>query len=209
MSPLRKTFIYLLAKFTRENALIEKLWIEIEENYSGKDRHYHTLQHLDKMLEYLTEARDKIQDWDAILFSVYYHDIIYEPSRADNEERSAQLAAQRLNQVGVPSGMIKKCTDQIMTTKSHQSTEDGDTNYLIDADLSILGQSWEKYSEYCENIRKEYVIYPSALYNAGRKKTLNHFLAMERIFKTDFFFSKFDQKARENIKKEIDTLTHK
>jgi len=206
MSQLRKTFVDLLAKFHGNDGLIGKLWIEIEENYSGKERHYHTLHHLDKMLQYLAEAKYKIQDWDVLLFSVYYHDIVYDPSRADNEEKSAQFAAQRMTQMGILSGMINKCTGQILATKSHQSTGDNDTDYLLDADLSILGQSWEKYSEYCENIRKEYTIYPDVLYNTGRKKTLEHFLAMERIFKTDLFFKRFDHQARENIKKEIGTL---
>jgi len=207
MFPLKKTFEELMAQLTSDVALTAKLWTEIEGNYSQKDRHYHNLQHLSSLLQCLFSVKDKIQDWTTLLFSVYYHDIIHDPESAENEERSAELAAQRMNQIGMSTEMIKGCTDQIMATKSHQSTQDRDTNYLMDADLSILGQSWDRYSEYCQNIRKEYAIYPSALYNAGRKKTLRHFLAMKPIFKTDFFSRKLDQQARENIRKEIDILT--
>lgn len=34
---------------------------------------------------------------------------------------------------------------------------------------------------------REYSIYSNVVYNSGRKKVLNHFLTMNRIFKTDFF----------------------
>jgi predicted metal-dependent HD superfamily phosphohydrolase len=52
-------------------------------------------------------------------------------------------------------------------------------------------------------VRKEYLIYPDLIYNPGRKKVLHHFLAMDRIFKTDFFYNKFEQQARQNLRKEI------
>ena len=60
------------------------------------------------------------------------------------------------------------------------------------------------YSKYYQNVRKEYSIYPEILYKLGRKKVLKHFLAMEKIFKTDYFYQKFEKNARMNLQREFD-----
>ncbi|PWK27962.1 hypothetical protein LV89_01369 [Arcicella aurantiaca] len=111
-----------------------------------------------------------------------------------------------MKSIGVPLEMIELCKTQIMATKTHVLSENIDTNFFTDADLSVLGQSWEMYSEYYQNVRKEYAIYPDLIYNAGRKKVLKHFLVMERIFKTDEFYLKFEANARVNLEKELAIL---
>jgi len=203
---LKETFIELLENYTDDERLTEKLWTEIEKNYSGKKRHYHTLQHLDNLLIQLTEVKGEIQNWKAVLFSLYYHDIIYNPLKSDNEEKSAELAEKRMKQISVPDDMLELCKNQILATKAHSNSTDSDTNYFTDADLSVLGQSWEAYSVYYKNVRKEYSIYPDFVYNPGRKKVLNYFLTMDRIFKTDFFYGKFEIQVKQNLQKEIELL---
>lgn len=200
---LKETFVELLIKYTDNNSLINELWTEVENNYSNKERYYHTLQHLDNLLNQLIEVKDKIQNWDTILFTLYYHDIIYCSTKSDNEERSAELAEKRLNQVSVSKDKIELCKQQILATQSHLKSIDSDTNYFLDGDLSVLGQDWETYSSYYKNVRKEYSIYPDVVYNAGRKKVLKHFLSMDRIFKTAFFYFKFEKQAKENVQKEL------
>ena len=74
---LRETFIALVAKYTDDDRLPNELWTEVERQYTGKKRHYHTLQHLDNLLAQLTELKDEIQNWETLLFTLYYHDIIY------------------------------------------------------------------------------------------------------------------------------------
>jgi predicted metal-dependent HD superfamily phosphohydrolase len=94
----------------------------------------------------------------------------------------------------------------ILATKTHVPNENPDVNFFTDADLSVLGQSFEVYIKYYENIRKEYAWYPNIIYNRGRKKVLEHFLAMERIYKTDYFFDKFEKQARSNMAEELRCL---
>lgn len=200
---LKETFIRLLTNYTDNKGPTNSLWTEIEKNHTNKNRHYHTLQHLDNLLAQLTEVKDKIQNWEAILFTLYYHDIVYNSLKSDNEEKSAELAEKRMKQISVPIDIIELCKQQILATKSHIKSTNNDTNYFTDADLSILGQSWETYSLYYKNVRKEYSIYPDFIYNLGRKKVLNHFLSMDKIFKTDFFYNKFEVQAKKNIQKEL------
>jgi predicted metal-dependent HD superfamily phosphohydrolase len=203
---LKETFIELLTNYTDNDRLTNELWTEIEKNYSSKKRHYHTLRHLDNLFAQLTEVKGEIQNWEAILFTLYYHDIIYNSLKSDNEEKSAELAEKRMKQISVSDGTAEHCKKQILATKSHIKSTDSDTNYFTDADLSILGQTWETYSLYYKNVRKEYSIYPDLVYNPGRKKVLNHFLTMDRIFKTDFFYNKFEIQAKQNLQKEIELL---
>lgn len=203
---LKETFIELLKNYTDNKRLIEELWTEIEKNYSSKKRYYHTLQHLENVLALLTEVKEEIQNWDTLLFTLYYHDIIYNALKSDNEEKSAALAEIRLRQISISEITIQQCTKQILATKSHVKSTDSDTDYFTDADLSILGQPWETYLLYYKNVRKEYSIFPDLVYNPGRKKVLNRFLTMDRIFKTDYFFNNLELQAKQNIKKEIELL---
>jgi predicted metal-dependent HD superfamily phosphohydrolase len=203
---LKNTFVELLTTYTDDNNLINVLWNEIEKNYSSKKRHYHTLQHLENLLVRLTEIKEELKNWDVILFSLYYHDIVYNSLKSDNEEKSAELAEKRMKQISVSKESIELCEKQILATKLHVKSDDIDTNYFTDADLSILGQTWEIYSLYYKNVRKEYSFYPDFIYNPGRKKVINHFLKMDRIFKTDFFYNKFEISAKKNLQKELELL---
>lgn len=203
---LQQTFINLTHKNIDNNELSEKFWNEIQSHYSEKGRHYHTLTHLQNLLDILTEVKGRIEDWDVVLFALFYHDIIYKPTSNNNEEKSAQLAVQRLSGIPFPKEKIDKCQFMILATKTHTVSTDNDTNYFTDADLSILGQSRNAYITYTQQVRKEYSIYPDFLYNPERKKVLQHFLQMDRIFKTEYYFEKFERQARENLHLELQTL---
>ena len=154
----------------------------------------------------LSSVQNDIEDFDSVLFSIFYHDFIYKSTSKDNEEKSAELAEKRMKQISVSKDTIELCKNQILATKSHVQSTNKDTNYFTDADLSVLGQNWEAYSLYYKNVRKEYSIYPDFVYNQGRKKILNHFLSMDKIFKTDFFYNKFEAQAKKNLQKEMELL---
>lgn len=203
---LKETFFNLLLNFTDKKSLTIALWNEIEQNYSDKKRYYHTLSHLDSLLNQLIEVKDKIESWETVLFTLFYHDIIYNVLKSDNEEQSAKLAEKRMKQINVPSQLIENCKSQILATKNHLENSNSDINRFIDADLSILGQNLETYTTYFNNVRKEYSLYPKLIYNPGRKKVLKHFLEMAKIFKTDYFYSKFENQAKLNLQTELEQL---
>lgn len=203
---LKETFINLLTIYTSDSALITALWDEIEEGYSSKKRQYHTLQHLENLLSQLAAVKEEINDWETLLFTLFYHDIIYSALKSDNEMKSAKLAEKRMGQLAISDEIIVRCKHQILATKSHELSENSDTNYFTDADLSVLGQPWEIYTRYYKGVRKEYSIYPDLVYNPGRKKVLNHFSEMDRIFKTDYFYNAFEAQAKQNLEREITLL---
>lgn len=203
---LKETFVNLLSHYSKNDRLIGELWTEVENSYNGNKRYYHTLKHLENLLLQLSEVKSSLLNWDVLLFSLYYHDIIYSAVKSNNEEKSAELAGQRMASLGIAPVIIEHCKTQILATKAHQQSDDDDTNYFLDADLSILGQPWERYADYYKNVRKEYAIYPDLIYKPGRKKVLQHFLAMPRIFKTEYFYQKLETSAKENLSRELALL---
>ena len=203
---LRDIYFDLVKTYCSDPQLISTLWLEIQSHYGGKSRYYHTLSHLEDLIDQLNNLKADIVDWDIVLFAVFYHDIIYNATKGGNEKRSADLAGKRLKQIDYPQHKTSKCMEMILATKKHSATGDTDIDHFTDADLSILGQPWDKYKTYYKQIRNEYSFYPDLLYNSGRKKVLRHFLNMHRIFKTDHFFIKFEAPARKNLSQELALL---
>ena len=181
---LSEIFYTLCARHSGDSSLTDKLWEEITTNYSSSKRHYHTLHHVEAIINELTPFKASISDWDMLLFSAFYHDVIYNMRSGDNEEKSAELAEKRLQSLAVPAGHSNRCKKQILMTKTHQRTGDHDTDIFTDADLSILGKDPDTYTQYTRQVRKEYWLYPDIIYNTGRKKVLQHFLNMDHIYKT-------------------------
>jgi predicted metal-dependent HD superfamily phosphohydrolase len=206
MNLLKDTFIQLVSQYTADSLLVNQLWAELEENYTGKKRYYHTLQHFEHLLKLLTEIKPQVNNWNAILFSMFYHDIIYNGLKTTNEEKSAAYAENRMQQISVPQTTIEIVVNQILATKKHAVSADNDTNFFTDADLAILGLEWEQYAQYYKQVRKEYALFPDLIYVPGRKKVLQHFLQMARIYKTDHFFTKFEKQAKQNLQKELSEL---
>ena len=182
------------------------MWDEIKTQYSKSSRHYHNLSHLDKLTALLSGIAENIQDWQTVVFSIGYHDIVYDSLKKDNEEKSAVLADQRLKELGCSESQRNKCVSQIIATKGHGVSEDSDTNYFTDADLAILGSRSEEYKQYTKWIRKEYKFYPDLIYKPGRKKVLQHFLQMPFIYKTEHFRRLFEEQARINMENELKDL---
>ena len=202
----QQVFSNELQKLGLDIPIIDNLWDEIKLNYNGPDRYYHNIHHLNNLVEQLLPVKNEIEDWPTLIFSVAYHDIIYDTRRTDNEEQSAILANERLIYLEQSPDRKEKCRQQILATKGHQVSDDPDTNYFTDADLSILGADSSSYLEYTRQIRKEYEHYPDPDYKKGRAAVLTYFLNMKSLFKTEFFKDRFEKQARLNMQNELSTI---
>jgi predicted metal-dependent HD superfamily phosphohydrolase len=174
--------------------------------YTQSSRHYHTLFHLENLIAELKLCNTLIADYEAVLYSVFYHDIVYNVLQQDNEEQSAAVAVERLEMLQVNKAKQEQCRELILATKTHITHSSSDINLFTDADLSILGKPQQVYQAYCKQIRAEYAVYPDDVYFPGRIKVLQHFLVMPRIYKTDFFYQQYEQQARNNITQELTSL---
>jgi len=204
---LQQKWNRLISKFSKNENLNQQLWTEIESHYSKDNRAYHNLNHLRCIFQEMDHHQSDIQNPDLLQFSIWYHDIIYNAMRKDNELKSAEKAKEVLTQLGLEQSDIKQCYQQIMLTKTHQLTEEHslDEKFLIDFDLEVLSRDWEDYKVYTQQVRKEYWMYPKLLYNKGRKAALESFLDREQIYYTNPYREK-EQKAIGNIKQEMEDL---
>ena len=194
-----------VSNYSSDVEVAASMWDEIKSAYSHRKRFYHNLDHLEHLLEILTPFKDQFRNWNAVIFAIAYHDVVYNVLKPDNEERSARLATKRLGEISFPSEMIEFCNELILATKNHLEA-DREINLFTDADLSILGADKRSYAEYAENIREEYSVFPALVYNHGRKKVLMHFLQMSRTFKTKEFYDRYEEQARNNLEMELLSL---
>lgn len=208
INELKKEWFQLITKFSSDQSLINLLWNEIEEQYTLKIRHYHNLSHIAAMFNHTKTIKSNITNYDTFLLAIWYHDIIYKPTKNNNEEKSALLAEKRLKSLNFDKKRLKTIKNLIISTKKHELIlkENNDNSYLLDIDLSILGSDWKTYETYIKNIRKEYAMFPDFIYKKGRKKVLQHFLERKTLYFTEFYKNKFEQQARENLLKEIELL---
>lgn len=202
-------WIELSTKYIGDIDYIESVWGEIQKKYSGKGRYYHNLDHIRSMLNAAEDSHLELHDENAVLFAIWFHDIIYKSSRKDNEEKSAKRASEILQRFKLEESRIEKISTFIISTKKHQVMldENEDNAFLLDFDLGILGQTWEIYAAYITSIRKEYSLYPDLLYKPGRKKVLESFLSRDVIYFTDKYRVLYEKQARKNIEKEIKLLS--
>jgi predicted metal-dependent HD superfamily phosphohydrolase len=209
---VQQAFITLVVNLTNDRYLAENLWLEIKTAYATADRHFHNLGHLEHLYKELEPLQPELDDWQTVFFSLCYHDVVYDVKQNavlnDNEERSAAFAEKHLRQMEYPPEAILKCRSQILATQKHSVVDDEDTNYFTDADLSILGQPWPVYEKYKNNIRQEFELYPSSIYNEGRRKVLAYFFNLNPLYKTRYFQHLYEKKAKENISKELEELGH-
>ena len=147
-------------------------------------------------------------DYDVLQFAIWYHDIIYNATKSNNELKSAKFAQKQLKNLQIDPKRIENCAKLIISTKKHEilNTENQDNAYLLDWDLAILATPWKSYVTYTENIRKEYAMFPDFIYKKGRKKVLQHFLERSQIYYTEKYRDLWEHHARENIQKELDLL---
>jgi predicted metal-dependent HD superfamily phosphohydrolase len=198
----------LVSHYSPNPSVIENVFNVLVEHYSERARAYHDLSHIQSLLVLSEPLLDKIQNRDAHYFAIWFHDVIYDTQRPDNEEKSAEFAGEALSKLGVPEQTIAVVKEMILATKHHRAAGlSWDMKAFLDLDTSILGAPEEVYQEYSRAIRKEYSWVPDVMYREGRMKVLNDFLGRERIYQTEEIRAKCEARARHNIAGEIKSLS--
>jgi predicted metal-dependent HD superfamily phosphohydrolase len=168
--------------------------------YAWWGRHYHTMVHIQSMLEFLENRRWPIQDWKSVVLATFFHDAVYDTLSKDNEEKSVEF----MKNAWIDN---TKAENLILATKKHVLNPDiPDSAIFLDADLSILGASWELYKMYSWNIRKEYSYVSWDIYIGGRVQVLSSFLQREQIYFVPAVRRELENIARENLENEIKQL---
>lgn len=181
-------------------------WNNLRRAYGG--RPYHNLDHLNEMIAQYPLHRPPA-DRDMLEMALLYHDIVYKPTRLDNEERSAESAARALQELpSFPSERIDRCRQLILATKAHlpSASDDGDEALLIDLDLAVLARDPAGYSQYTVAIRKEFWMVPYFVFRPRRTQAITSFLDRPHIFHTEYGQAHYEAQARENLWRELRDL---
>jgi predicted metal-dependent HD superfamily phosphohydrolase len=174
--------------------------------WSERQRHYHTLQHLRECLAHFEAAAPLARHPAEVELALWFHDAVYDPQRADNEERSAEWAWRSMLAAGCAQEPAQRVQALVLATREHAGSDDPDTRLLLDIDLAILGAAPARYDEYAAQVRAEYAHVPDAEFRSGRTRVLARFLARPRLYATTPFHDALEHRARENLGREIGAL---
>lgn len=172
--------------------------------WSEPHRRYHTLTHLAFMLSVVDEFAAEADQADDVRLAAWFHDAVYDPDAADNERRSADLAAAALPSLGVAADEVVRL---VRLTADHRPAP-GDRNgqLLCDADLAILGTPTEQYADYAAAVRAEYAHVPAEAFRVGRAAILRQLVAADHLFHRPALRERYERAARANVAAELARL---
>ena len=176
--------------------------------HSQKHRKYHNGSHVEDCLLQLDSVKNIDPDiYFPLELSFWFHDAIYNPYKKNNELKSAELGEQFLIDNHATADFRRTIWNLILITKHVETPQSYAQSLMMDIDVSILGRDPERYHTYAKQIRNEYKWVPWIIYKNKRKAILSHFLERSRIYDTKDFYDQYEDQARDNLKKELETLT--
>ena len=184
---------------------------ELVRAYTAPDRHYHNLAHIEAMLELMRAHEHALADPASVEAAIWFHDAVYDTRRHDNEQKSAELAAERLagqlnaSRLGLVVTMIQATAGHRLPDLSNEGARN-DCALFLDMDLAILGSAPDEFAAYEAAVRREHGWLSDALWIEGRRKVLQAFLARPAIYASPPFRASHETAARENLTRSLERL---
>ena len=161
--------------------LLEKYNIKADVNmlldmWNESHRHFHTLDHLNDIIDQIKEFKSysslSNKEYEKLLLTALFHDIIYEPTKQDNEERSAEFMMSLCEDKS--NSDILDVKNAILDTKTHSSsTPLAETFNRFD--MNIVERDFDQLLKWEEGIHEEFKVYGD-LYKEGRLHFLESLL---------------------------------
>jgi predicted metal-dependent HD superfamily phosphohydrolase len=173
-------------------------------------RAYHDFDHVEDVLTHLAEAAadgHELAQPVEVHLAALFHDAVYIAGRSDNEQRSADFAAETIATF-MPARQpdVDRVRHLIYLTARHgrltAADLDPDAALFVDADMAIIGAPRPDFDRYEAAITEEYRgTVPSLLFRFYRRRFLARLLAAERIFYSPDFHARLDAPARRNLRR--------
>lgn len=183
---------------------------KLEAAYAEPHRRYHTREHIEQCLALLDKVPDLMDSERQILeFAIWWHDAVYDPRASDNEAKSAEMAKADLRDFdGVSIHSREEVARLIRLTAGHEVEEDDRLGeILVSIDLAVLGAPADRYDAYARAVREEYAHVPDDAWRQGRAAVLQRFLDAQVIFPDPAFAEWLDAQARDNLSRELSSLS--
>lgn len=172
-------------------------------------RRYHTVAHLTAVLDVVDEHADLAGRPDVVRLAAWFHDAVYDPRAAGdaNERDSAALAESVLTGIGLPAPAVAEVRRLVLLTAGHAvAPGDSDGALLCDADLAVLAAPPAFYDRYAAAIRREYAHVTEPAFRAGRASVLTGLLALPALFRLPPLAARWEEPARDNVRRELAAL---
>ena len=185
-------------------------WYEsIVSRYRQAGRHYHGVRHVRWVVRHVVALAHVSDDLGAVIAAAFFHDLVYDPTRGDNEVASAELADRALTELGWEPERRQHVEEMILATIDHDVDRVGcgaDIQLLLAADLAVLAAAPAKYSDYVRGVRREYSHVSDDDWRAGRSAVLHGLLDRRHLFAPELDLHDWEQRARANITAELAML---
>ena len=189
-----------------ESSELRRLYGDVLGRYSEPHRYYHTYQHLAECFEKVQDIITLAEHPAEVHVGLWFHDVIYDTQRHDNEERSADWARSAARELGASAESAQRIYDLVMVTRHAAQPVGIDAQVLVDADLSILGAPPARFQEYEAQVRSEYGWVGDAMFRPARAKILKEFLGRSHLYCTAHFRDRYEAQARRNLRHSLGYL---
>lgn len=158
-------------------------------------------------MRHVTALASRTDDLGAVVAAAFFHDVIYEVTRSDNESASGQLADRALTELGWKSARCGHVVAMIEATATHDvDGADADTQVLLAADLAVLAAEPTRYADYVRSVRREYAHVSDADWQLGRSGVLRSLLERPNLYAPALQLHGWDDRARANMTAELAAL---
>jgi predicted metal-dependent HD superfamily phosphohydrolase len=184
---------------------------ELEQRYRQPHRRYHTLAHIEAVLNDCTLLGAEVGldsgQCAVVALAACAHDVVYDGRPGADERASAEWARARLADAGVAAGVGDRVGALVLATAAHDGyPDDAECGVLLDADLAILGADAPTYADYVAAVRAEYAGVADDVWRAGRAAVLGSLLGRPTVYVTEPARLKWDARARHNLATELAAL---
>ena len=177
--------------------------------YQTPHRDYHNLRHINHCLWELDRLSLQRTDRDLIELAIWYHDIVYQPGRGDNEADSVARLKADLG-AGLPPAIIDRLSAMILATKHARgsASDDDILRTFLDIDMAVVGLSPLGFTAYETAISAEFATAPRLMFRFLRKRFLKGLLAGD-VFLTSSFRERYEVVAKKNIRDLLGTSPYR
>ena len=142
--------------------------------WNESHRSYHTLNHLNDLIEQINENKSKYseKEYEKLMITSLFHDCVYDPTKSDNEEKSAEFFENCC--IDKSDADIQDIKQMILDTKTHESTTPLSESFNH-YDMSIVERDFDQLLEWEKGIAEEYK-FAGEKYKEGRLKFLDSIL---------------------------------
>ncbi|KAK7074027.1 hypothetical protein SK128_008050 [Halocaridina rubra] len=201
-----------------DGSVSERWWGTVSRQYTEEGRVYHGHAYLSQLFSLYHQYQDKLQAPQAVALAIFFHKLEYNPQSGDADSKNVEKFDAFISEAGdghMDSSMavaVRGLLEAAISNFTEAHIMEGgsgsdDVHYFLDFTMAVLGASSPEYEQYTTKIQAEYIHLPTNAYNQLRLKILKNLLLMPNIYATREFQTAREKTARENIQKEVDSLT--